>query len=74
MWREASAWARELVVLVVGPVAWATGGEAGPEPQAVTASADMTSAPAASRHRRLLGSRWGRACCWFMGGRYEKTR
>ena len=35
----------------------ATGGEASCEPQAASASANMTSPPAAGRRRRLIGSR-----------------
>ena len=46
-----SALVREMVV-ADDLAAWATGGEAVPEPQAATPSAEMTSAPAASRQCR----------------------
>ncbi len=48
-----------------------TVGEVFPELQAVTASADMSSGPAASRHHRRLDSRWSRVRAWCMRRPYD---
>jgi len=62
----AAAGAAVVVVPRLGTV-----GSAFPELQAVIANADMTSASAASRHHRLLDSRWSRVCGWCMRRRYD---